>query len=80
MDGRHNTLLLINKHITMIKLTYTNTMATLDTIEHAEIEFQLPHMANFTEACRGLAYCAGFEPASIDEYMINPHGVSYTEE
>jgi len=28
-------------------------MATLDTIEHAEIEFQLPHMANFTEACRG---------------------------
>ena len=47
----------------MIKLTYTNTMATLDTIEHAEIHFQLPHMANFTEACRGLAYCAGFEPA-----------------
>jgi len=26
------------------------------------------------------ALFAGFEPASIDEYMINPHGVSYTEE
>ena len=64
----------------MIKLTYTNTMASLDTIEHAEIEFELPHMGNFTEACRGLAYCAGFEPASIDTYMINPHGASYTEE
>ena len=55
-------------------------MATLDTIEHAEIEFQLPHMANFTEACRGLAYCAGFEPDSIDEHMINPHKTAYREE
>ena len=55
-------------------------MATLDTIEHAEIEFQLPHMANFTEACRGLAYCAGFEPESIDEYMIDPHKTAYRDE
>ena len=61
----------------MIKLTYTNTMPTLDTIEHAEIEFQLPHMANFTEACRGLAYCAGFEPESIDAYRIKLSATGY---
>ena len=64
----------------MIKLTYPNTMPPLDTLEHAEIEFQLPHMANFTEACRGLAYCAGFAPDSIDEYMIDPHKTAYRDE
>jgi len=81
MDGGHNALLLINEqHITMIKLTYTNTMATLDTIEHAEIEFKLAHMGNFTEACRALAYCAGFDPDAIDSYMINPHGSAYRDE
>jgi hypothetical protein len=65
----------------MIKLTYTDTEPTeCTTIDHAEIEFSESGMANFTEACRSLAYCAGFHPDTIDRYISNPHDNSYIEE
>ena len=65
----------------MNKLTYTNTEPTkYTTIENAEIEFVECDMADFTEACRSLAYCAGFSPDTIDRYMVNPYDNSYIEE
>jgi hypothetical protein len=65
----------------MNKLTYTDTEPTkYTTIENAEIEFVECDMANFTEACRSLAYCAGFSPDTIDRYMVNPYDNSYIEE
>ena len=65
----------------MNKLTITNTEPSqYTTIENAEIQFVECDMANFTEACRSLAYCAGFSPDIIDRYMINPYNNSYIEE